>query len=259
MSEDTDDRMERAERIRELREQGGGAQQTEAEGMPSTDSDAGDAGGDSGEAAASATPGEIATGTGGGAAGLELPDQEQIEDALDEAGGDAASAEPAENASVGRTARGQANTTTEARTRVLEFELGDELFCIDIAGLEEIVKRETVTRVPNTQDYVEGVVDLRGQITTILDAKRLLEMDAEGAEELIVVFAPDAYEEYGAVGWIVDEVRQVRPVTDDKVREPPTDDNYVEGIVDREEADELVVWVRPERAMSEALAEDDDE
>ncbi|MFC7194669.1 chemotaxis protein CheW [Halosimplex aquaticum] len=72
-----------------------------------------------------------------------------------------------------------AETQTGEETRVLEFALGDEQYCLDIEYVEEIVKRETVTRVPNTADCVEGVVDLRGQITTILDPKVLLDIPEE--------------------------------------------------------------------------------
>jgi purine-binding chemotaxis protein CheW len=241
MSEDTDDRMERAERIRELREAGGDARDADHEGEPAD-----------GEAGATEAPSAAAA---GGTTGIQLPDKEQIEDAR-EGRADAVEAEAPDEPGLGQTARGRLGAdASDARTRVLEFRLGEELFCIDIAGLEEIVTRDTITRVPNTPEYVEGVVDLRGQITTILDAKRLLDIETGGPEELIAVFAPDAYEEFGAVGWIVDEVRQVGPVADERVHDPPADDEYVEGVVDHEDLDELALWVDPERAMAASLAE----
>ncbi|MFC7028570.1 chemotaxis protein CheW [Halomicroarcula sp. GCM10025710] len=83
-----------------------------------------------------------------------------------------------------------------------------------------MVKRDDVTRVPNTDAYVEGVVDLRGQITTILDPKSMMDIDDEGDQNLVVVFDPEMFEEQGAVGWIVDEVRQVSPVAESEVNSP---------------------------------------
>ena len=151
--------------------------------------------------------------------------------------------------------RGTDTAATEESVRVLEFTIGDQVYCIDIERVEEIVKRNTVTRVPNTASYVEGVVDLRGQITTILDTKQLLDVDDAGRQSLLVIFAPEAFEEHGTVGWVVDEVRQVVPVMDSQVRMPPSDDPHVRGIVGREEDDELIVWVRPGRAMSEAVGD----
>ena len=186
----------------------------------------------------------------GGADGFSLPGQDELESA---AGVDGAGDADSEGDANTRT-RGTATAATEPSVRVLEFTVGDQVYCIDIERVEEIVKREEVTRVPNTDDYVEGVVDLRGQITTILDTKQLLDVETAGRESLLVIFAPDAFEEHGTVGWVVDEVRQVVPVVDSHVRRPPSEDDHVRGIVDREDEDELIVWIRPGRAMTEAVA-----
>ena len=186
----------------------------------------------------------------GGASGFSLPGQDELESAAGVEGvGDADS----KGDDHTRT-RGTATAATEPSVRVLEFTVGEQVYCIDIERVEEIVKREEVTRVPNTDDYVEGVVDLRGQITTILDTKQLLDVETAGRESLLVIFAPDAFEEHGTVGWVVDEVRQVVPVVDSHVRTPPSEDDHVRGIVDREDEDELIVWIRPGRAMTEAVA-----
>ena len=142
--------------------------------------------------------------------------------------------------------------TAEDETRVLEFALGEERYCLDIDHVEEIVKRETVTRVPNTPEYVEGVVDLRGQITTILDPKVLFDIDVEGPEELIVVFDPEGFEDQGAIGWLVDDVNQVMPVAESEVNDSPVDQEHVEGVVDRD--GEFVIWTKPELAVEDATS-----
>ena len=142
-----------------------------------------------------------------------------------------------------------AGTASAAETRVLEFALGDEQYCLDIEYVEEIVKRETVTRVPNTPDCVEGVVDLRGQITTILDPKTLLDIDQEGSKGLIVVFDPEQFDDQGAVGWVVDDVDRVIPVTEDEVNSSPVEQEHVNGVVDRD--GEFVIWTTPELDVEE--------
>jgi len=153
---------------------------------------------------------------------------------------------------TGAAARAGAESSDAAEeTRVLEFTLGDEQYCLDIEYVEEIVKRETVTRVPNTPDCVEGVVDLRGQITTILDPKVLLDIDTEGSKDLIVVFDPEQFDDQGAVGWVVDDVDRVTPVTEDEVNSSPVDQDHVNGVVDRD--GEFVIWTTPELDV-EAMA-----
>ncbi|MFU1780640.1 chemotaxis protein CheW [Haloarcula japonica] len=187
-----------------------------------------------------------------GPTGVELPDQELIEEAM-------ASDNTATTEGGARAAAIDDDTTqTEELVRVLEFALGDEYYCLDIDYVEEIVKRETVTRVPNTDDYVEGVVDLRGQITTILNPKAMMDIDSEGTQNLIVVFDADVFEEQGAMGWIVDEVRQVVPVAESEVNTAPVDGEYINGVVDRDDEDEFVIWIEPDDVLGNATEDGDD-
>jgi len=154
---------------------------------------------------------------------------------------------PAATGAVGRADDSDSEAAEE--TRVLEFTLGTEQYCLDIEYVEEIVKQESVTRVPNTPDCVEGVVDLRGQITTILDPKVLLDIPEAGSKDLIIVFDPEEFDDQGAVGWVVDDVNQVTPITEDEVNASPVDQDHVNGVVDRD--GEFVIWTTPELDLDE--------
>ena len=188
-----------------------------------------------------------------GPTGVELPDQELIEEAME-----SSTAATAEGASRAAALDDEESTQTEELVRVLEFALGEEYYCIDIEYVEEIVKRDTVTRVPNTDDYVEGVVDLRGQITTILDPKEMMDIDDDGTQNLIVVFDPGVFEEQGAMGWIVDEVRQVVPVAESEVNTAPVDGEYINGVVDRDDESDFVIWVEPDEVLADATQTESD-
>ena len=137
-------------------------------------------------------------------------------------------------------------------TRVLEFTLNDEHYCLDIEYIEEIVREETITRVPNTPAFVEGVVDLRGQITTILNPKVTIGKPDTTPGDLIVVFDSDAFEDQGHVGWVVDDVRQVSLISDAEVNDAPVEDEHINGVIDREDEDSFVVWTTPELVITEA-------
>jgi len=195
---------------------------------------------DPAEAAAGATtvPGDIT--------GVELPDQQLLEEAMS-----TSSIESTEGGARAAAMEGE-TTQSEEVVRVLEFALGEEYYCLDIEYVEEIVKRETVTRVPNTPAFVDGVVDLRGQITTILEPKEMMDIESEGDQNLIIVFDPEQFEDQGAIGWVVDEVRQVVPVTESEVNTPPVDAEYINGVVDRDEYDQFVIWIEPEDALAQA-------
>ncbi|WP_049985387.1 chemotaxis protein CheW [Halobellus rufus] len=133
---------------------------------------------------------------------------------------------------------------TARQMQVLEFELGEETYCVDIDYVSEIVDRGSLTTVPNAPAYVEGVMDLRGRTTSIVNPKTLLNTDDTGEASRIVIFDAKQFDDAAAVGWLVDEVDQVVRVSMDDVEEPPMEHgDFIEGIVRRDE--DLVVWISP--------------
>ncbi|MFW6317929.1 MAG: chemotaxis protein CheW [Halorubrum sp.] len=150
-----------------------------------------------------------------------------------------------------------AATEAEAEpTKVLEFGLGDGTYCLDIGIIDEIVDAGELTRIPNSPDHVEGVMDLRGRTTTIVDPKTLFDIGEDGPRERIVVFDDAEIDEGGTVGWMVDEVFQVRDVSPEDVDQNTTvEDEGVRGIVKSD--DRFVVWVSPD--VDEALDADPDD
>jgi purine-binding chemotaxis protein CheW len=266
------ERMERAKRIRRMRE-GNRAddQDDEADGQD----DEGDAVEET--AATNGSGGTAVAESGDEASESEgtrapVPSAEEMQELQDEAGVQAVDATPEDETTDAEaveapdaetpeepeaTAEGAAiadedTKATEPETRVLEFTLADEQYCLDIEYIEEIVKQDVVTRVPNTPEFIEGVVDLRGQITTILNPKMAIGKDDAAAGDLIVVFDPDNFDEQGNIGWVVDDVRQVSPVAESQINEPPMQEEYIQGVIDREDDEEFVIWTTPDLALDEA-------
>lgn len=135
-------------------------------------------------------------------------------------------------------------TAARARTaQLLEFELGNESYAVDIAHVAEIVDVNDLTVVPNSPPHVEGVMDLRGKTTTIIDPKSVFGIEGDSAGGRIVVFDRERTVDGKSVGWIVDGVDQVVEVNDDDVESSPADDDAVRGVIKREE--DFVIWVRP--------------
>jgi len=132
---------------------------------------------------------------------------------------------------------------------VLEFVLGDERYCLDITFIEQIVERGTVTRIPNAPDFVEGVIDLRGDITTVIDPMETLAAESEGEGDLIVVFDSTRMDDEWSVGWAVDGVRRVSTVSLSTVKESPVDEPWINGVVNRDDDGEFVIWTEPGELM----------
>jgi purine-binding chemotaxis protein CheW len=58
--------------------------------------------------------------------------------------------------------------------QVVEFLLGKEHFAVDLFNVREVVEYKTITQLPDTPAYIKGIIDLRGEITTIIDLKERL-------------------------------------------------------------------------------------
>jgi purine-binding chemotaxis protein CheW len=65
--------------------------------------------------------------------------------------------------------------------QVVEFILGKEMFAIDLFDTREVITQTEVTPLPSTPDYLKGIIDLRGSITTIVDLKGLMHITTESS------------------------------------------------------------------------------
>jgi purine-binding chemotaxis protein CheW len=129
--------------------------------------------------------------------------------------------------------------------QVLEFDLGEQTYCVSIDYVTEIVDVGDLTQVPNAPPYVEGVMDLRGRTTSIVNPKYVFEIDEAGAEQRVIVFDTDIVADGTAAGWLVDEVYQVVQISPDQVDASPTkhDNGSIKGVVKRD--DDFIIWVDP--------------
>lgn len=121
---------------------------------------------------------------------------------------------------------------------VLEFGLGDETYCVDVANVEEIVERGALTDLPRSDRHVEGVMDLRGETLPVVDPKIVLGLDGEAAAERVVVLDLDGDRH----GWLVDEAREVYRADGEDLEE--ADDDYLRGVLRRD--GELILWLDDE-------------
>ena len=138
--------------------------------------------------------------------------------------------------------------------QVLEFRLGDERYCVSIDYVTEIVDMGELTPIPNSPPHVEGVIDLRGNTTSIVDPKVGLGIDGAIGDR-IVIFDAQIFEDERAIGWAVDSVEEVSKVDAEAVDDAPIDGDHIHGLIKRDE--EFVVWIDPE-AMDEELADEAD-
>lgn len=86
--------------------------------------------------------------------------------------------------------------------------LGDEKYGIDISNVDNIVRMQRITRVPKSQPYYVGVINLRGEVVPIMSLRRRFDLEDdvyESATRIIII----RLEDQSMIGFIVDEVQEV--------------------------------------------------
>jgi purine-binding chemotaxis protein CheW len=145
-----------------------------------------------------------------------------------------------------------AKQTREALLQLVGFHVGGEEFAIDILRVQEIIRTQQLTRVPNSPEFMEGVMNLRGKIIPVIALRRrfgLAEVAPDKQNRIVVV------EIQGTVlGFIVDAVSEVLRIPADTVEPPPrmgvVDREYVSGV--GKLGDRLLILLDTNRLMTEA-------
>ncbi len=110
----------------------------------------------------------------------------------------------------GKAATQQAGPTEKA-IHVVEFLLGKEHYAVDLTDIREVVEYTAITPLPNAPAAVQGIIDLRGEITTILDLRQRLNIAAQenNVKETSRIMVLDEKITRVKTGVIVDDVLSV--------------------------------------------------
>jgi purine-binding chemotaxis protein CheW len=107
------------------------------------------------------------------------------------------------------------------------FYIGDLLVGVDILQIEEINRLAQVTAVPHTPDDVRGVVNLRGEVVTVVDLRTILNVSADEACEQPSTIVVNSHGEQ--IGLLVDRVADVTRCTPREIDAAPANVNGVDG------------------------------
>lgn len=110
-------------------------------------------------------------------------------------------------------------TIASREEQLVVFTLGDEIYGVDIARVQEIIRPPAITRVPRTPEFIEGVINLRGKITPVMDLRKRFGLTATGLSRDTRIMVVEIGGQM--VGLIVDGVSEVLRVPAQAI-EPPS-------------------------------------
>lgn len=102
---------------------------------------------------------------------------------------------------------------------ILRFD--NEQYGIDISYIDNIVRMQSITRVPHSQSHFLGVINLRGEIIPVMSMRRkidLPEKENTNATRILIIKLDNA-----KIGIVVDEVKEVVTLTDDHIDKVSSD------------------------------------
>ncbi|MBI5581821.1 MAG: purine-binding chemotaxis protein CheW [Deltaproteobacteria bacterium] len=123
----------------------------------------------------------------------------------------------------------------EKLMQLVGFRIGKELFGVDILMVQEIIRAAPITAVPNSLDFVEGVINLRGSIIPVIELrKRIGFYTAEAALKGSWILILDI--DGRVTGFIVDSVTEVLKIQESRIEPPPDivvaglETQYIRGV-----------------------------
>lgn len=114
------------------------------------------------------------------------------------------------------------DATKETR-QYLTFRLAEETYAVNVAKVREILDFIAITKVPQTPDFMRGVINLRGSVVPVVDMKLKfgLEETRKTVDTCIIVMEVNIDAETTIVGALADSVEEVLELEPDQIEPPP--------------------------------------
>ena len=115
--------------------------------------------------------------------------------------------------------------------QIIVFTLSDKYYAISTDRVEEITKHLAFTLVPNSPDWVEGLINLRGNVVTLVNLSKLLHQEEDMCYNNIIII----HNEEEKVGLLVKDVMEVMNIEEDEFQKVTKEDlDGILGIVRRD-------------------------
>ena len=136
--------------------------------------------------------------------------------------------------------------------QLVVFVAGEEEFCADIGQVREIIRTTAITPIPDSPDFIRGIINVRGEVVCVIDLKGrfFLHPKKEVEPRHIIV----SEQEKNLFGLLVDEVTEVLRIPVTEIKGTPglvtkIEEKYVAGVVTLE--NRLIIQLDLSKVLSE--------
>ena len=115
----------------------------------------------------------------------------------------------------------QVEMEKERYAQLVGFKIGRDLFGVNILMMKEIIREAEITAIPDSPEFIEGVINLRGDIIPIIDLRKRLNLRGYVKDENTIPWIIILNIEGRIAGFVVDWVTKVLKVPLESIKPPP--------------------------------------
>ena len=132
------------------------------------------------------------------------------------------------------------------------FKLGEETYGVNVMQVQEVLRITEIAPVPGAPSYVIGIINLRGNVVTVLDTRKRFGMVARDTDDLSRILIIESAKQ--VVGMLVDSVSEVVYLRESEIEAAPNVGNeensrFIQGVCNREK--ELLILVDLNKFLTE--------
>lgn len=144
------------------------------------------------------------------------------------------------------------------RGKYMMFQTGKEFFGISISYVNEIIAMQPIAAIPEVDDYIKGLINLRGKIIPVIDVRVRFKMEPSEYTERTCIIVIDV--KSTTIGLIVERIAEVDTIAEDSIVPPPTlgrkeyeHNKYVYGLA--RTGDTVKLLIDPEKLIRQSEVE----
>lgn len=110
----------------------------------------------------------------------------------------------------------------------LTFLIENELFAVEVIKVIEVLRNIEIYDVPKTEDYIKGIINFRGNVLTVIDTRKKINMPFNEVpdSQVIIVFETILNNKKVQIGALADKVVNVKQIIENEIKEVPEFGNY---------------------------------
>ena len=114
-------------------------------------------------------------------------------------------------------------TMEQTQNHYLSIKLSDELFAINVNKVLEVLQKQHITKVPNVPEFIKGVINFRGEIVPVIEARQKFNMaERENKDKYVIIVMELKVKELTIlIGVIADGVRDVIELSKEDIKDVP--------------------------------------